>query len=361
MKRKTLYILFLQQIIILIIPFKGIAQWQEIILPDTVGVADIAFDTSGKIFLATNHGIYFSDNEVDWEWKGLNRSLYAIEINSNNTIYTGGQYYLYRSTNLGDTWNKIFGFLDNILCVYSENDELILIGTFGGIYGSSDSGNTWNQVHETHSSERFNSIKSNSQGILFAGSTDFLASPENPGGLYRSVDSGQNWEFIGLDYNFVSSIAIDSYDSIYVGSRGHATQGNGHIFKACDLTGESWRTVYSNNLVVGLETTNEDILVMACSADFGFPGGAYKSYNYGYNWIDISDGLESRFLSSMAISPSNHLYVSVYLTAGKFYKLTEPITSVNGRECFNTAISFYPNPAHDKINFVFNENTGLNV
>ena len=341
-------ILFFSLIIIFFSPYSHTnAQWEQIILPDSIVLKDIAFDSSGNHFLATSHGVYFSQNGEQWEWQGVNDYLGVITINDINTIYTASGT-LYRSFDNGLTWDSLFYHSQGgLTSVFSIDDETIILGTWGGIIKSADSGQTWYQVLDVLNSEVVNDIESNSQGILFAGSISYIGGGY-PGGVYRSEDGGENWELIGLDYNFVSSVEINSYDNIFVGTRGHWYSGGGGVFMSSN-NGNSWQVKYDNNLVTSMCINDYNTILIGCSTLDGAPGGVYQSFDNGDIWEDISEGLDNRNIKKVSQNPQNYLYAISYSPAN-LYRTINPITKISSYLYDQkNEITFYPNPANDII------------
>lgn len=333
-------------ILYLFINFYAVSQnnWEQIIIPDSITLKDIAFDSSGNHFLSTSHGVYFSQNGEQWEWQGVNDYLGVITINNRNTIYTASGT-LYRSFDNGLTWDSLFySSQGGITSIFSVDDETIIIGTWGSIYRSTDGGESWDIVMETLYSEVIKDIDENSDGVLFAGSTSYIGG-STPGGIYRSVDSGANWNLIGLEYYFVSSLEINSYDTIFVGTRGHWSSGGGGIFKSVDAMGNAWETIYQNNLIADMDINEYNTLFIGCAQE-GYEGGVFCSYDVGDTWIDISGDLPTRYINKVTISPYNILYIITY-SQNELFRLNDTITGVHNNH--DKKLRIYPNPAKSRI------------
>jgi photosystem II stability/assembly factor-like uncharacterized protein len=323
------------------------SNWEQIILPDSIVLKDIAFDSSGNHFLATSHGVYFSQNGEQWEWQGVNDYLGVITINDINTIYTASGT-LYRSFDNGLTWDSLFYHSQGgLTSVFSIDDETIILGTWGGIIKSADSGQTWYQVLDVLNSEVVNDIGSNSQGILFAGSISYIGG-DYPGGIYRSDDNGESWNLVGLEYNFVSSVEINSYDTVFVGTRGHWYSGGGGVFMSSN-NGNSWQVKYDNNLVTSMCINDYNTIFIGCSTLDGALGGVYQSFDNGEIWEDISFDLPNRHIEDIETNSIYYLYVISY-NDHDLYKTVNPITETNNLLIeFLKDIEITPNPVKNSL------------
>ena len=58
--------------------------WEEIILPDSAKPRMIAFDSLGAQYIATNNGVYKSDNGYQWKLTNLTDYVSYIYINNAN-------------------------------------------------------------------------------------------------------------------------------------------------------------------------------------------------------------------------------------------------------------------------------------
>lgn len=332
--------------------------WEEVILPDTVDVKMIAFDSAGVHYIASNNGVYISEYGYQWEKSSLPDYVSYIYINENNTIYTGMNT-LFRSFDNGITWDSIFHSPSGgITSICTKGDSNIFIGTWGGVFRSTDSTQTWEQVITAYNSEVFRAIVTNSSGILFTGSTKFTGGG-SPGGVYRSNDNGTNWELSNLDYHFVYAMAINSADEVFVGTTGHYYNGGGRVFKSSD-DGNIWETMYEHNLIATLDINDYDEISIGCRTQ-GYPGGINCSYDDGENWEEITNNLPSNSFDQVLFSPDNFLY-SVTHFEDRLFR-TETVVSVHTTHTNNiiSKISVFPNPAREQIKINFCEDSSHKI
>ncbi|MFQ5768913.1 MAG: T9SS type A sorting domain-containing protein, partial [bacterium] len=91
----------------------------------------------------------------------------------------------------------------------------IFVGTLGGgVFRSTDNGETWTQTNNGLKPTEALAIAINSSGHIFVGNST--------GGVFRSTDNGDNWTQInsGLTNTNIQSFAINSSGQIFAGTDG---------------------------------------------------------------------------------------------------------------------------------------------
>ncbi len=348
-------------ILITLLHYKIEAQytWEEITIPDTAELHIFTFDTIGNLYIGTNKGVYFSEDDSQWQFLGPNDFASYIYINDNNTIYAGMNE-LYRSYDNGITWDSIFYYTQGgITSIYTIGDSIIFVGTWGGIFRSADNGQTWVHVLFAYNSEVFKVIVANSEGVLFAGSTNFTGN-YSPGGVYKSDDNGETWELIGLDYYFISAMVVDSEDRIYACARGNYYTGELAVFKSLD-NGISWEIIYDNNTVNTITRNEYNEISIGCDTQDGTQGGVFCSYDEGENWEEITNDLPSNSIYQVIFNPDNHIYTITHSGT----KLFKTVTPVNNSDKFfdkkSNVFTAFPNPAKNQIRFKVKNSLSYNV
>jgi len=343
---KTIKFIFLIISIIIHLTSRAQYSWEEIATPDTAELYRFTFDTIGNLYIGTNKGVYFSEKDNQWQYLGPNDFSSYIYINNNNTIYAGMNK-LYRSYDNGTTWDSIFYYTQGgITSIYTIGDSIICVGTWGGIFSSADSGQTWDHALFAYNSEVFKAIVANSEGVLFAGSTNYTGN-YSPGGVYRSDDNGETWELIGLDYYFISAMVVDSEDKIYACARGNYYSGELAVFQSTDY-GVSWEIVYENNTVNTITRNEYNEIAIGCDTQDGTQGGIFCSYNEGENWEEISNNLPSNNIYQVLFNSDNHLYTITH-SGTKLYKTETPVKVSQHQLARHYPITVYPNPAKNQI------------
>jgi len=266
-------------------------KWMTKEIPDISGRSVLVGPNESYILAGTEDGLYISgDDGNTWE---LNETLNEQSINhlvsnpsDRNVVYAAvGTQGVYKSEDGGSSWNHsssglrsgvTFPFIavdpvdDKTLYVTTENDF---------IYKSVNGADNWQQIRVGLSDRSFSSIlisKENSD-ILYAGSLG--------GGVYKSEDAGENWEFTNDEFNEpVLSLAFDPLDDsvIYAGTEFgmYRSTDGGEIwsqFDAFDEEGSVFSIAASNN--------SHDLIIS------GFIDGAYI-FNRDENRFSRSSEIE---------------------------------------------------------------------
>lgn len=236
-----------------------------------------------------------------------------------------------------------------------SNPNRIYIGAAsGGVWLSENGGTTWEPIFDDQPTQAIGAIAINqmnpSEIWVGTGEGNPRNSHNSGAGLFKSIDGGKTWNFIGLkDSKLIHRIIIhrDNPDIVHVGVMGSAWGPNAErgVFKTVD-GGKTWKKVlYVDentgiaDLVVDPSNPNKLIAAMwqfrRTPWDFtsGGPGsGLYISYDCGTSWKELNqeNGLPKGELGriGMAIAPSkpNIVYALIEAKKNGFYK------SVDGGE-----------------------------
>ena len=168
-------------------------------------------------------------------WQPLTPSYYVYDMlydGQQNLYFAGssGNYYFWRSTDLGMTWTKFGNGLLRLYRIALDSSGVLWGGCDpeGGIYKSSDQGETWTNTLPTN--ERIFSITVSPNNWIWAGTYD--------GKVVYSSDHGNTWERDTIATDILWSIKSNNLNHIFAGS------GNGKIYRTTDL-GNSWQLVYN--------------------------------------------------------------------------------------------------------------------
>lgn len=203
---------------------------------------------------------------------------------------------VFKSNDRGINWtqkvatpvkNSTIGSLNILtMAISSFNPNIIYIGSDGsGIYKSTDSGDTWNQLVDKNNA-------------LDKGATvfDIEINPINPDFVYAAVfqnsagrillsrDAGQSWQEIFVASNSgtkITNLMIDNSNSAII----YAGLSDGNIIKSQDA-GLSWRSIKSFASKISdikIDPRNSQIIYLA-----NFSGDIYKSSDSGQDWETLS-------------------------------------------------------------------------
>lgn len=261
--------------------------------------------------VAYGDGVYKStDGGKTWKNMGLKNSehigMIAIHPEYENTIYVaaygpvwsaGGDRGIYKSTNGGETWEKILEVSENTgfneIHMDPRDPQLLYAtahqrrrhvwtyidgGPESAIYKSRDGGKNWVKLE--------NGLPKNDMGRI-----GMDISPANPdvvysiikatenGGFYRSEDRGESWKKMSdhqTSGNYYQEIVCDPYNVDLVYSMDtwlHHTEDGGKTFQQ---TGEKSKHV--DNHCMWIDPQNTDHWIVGCD------GGVYETWNAAGDW-----------------------------------------------------------------------------
>lgn len=265
--------------------------------------------------VSVGDGIYkTTDGGQNWKKMGLEKSehISSIVINptNSNEVYAGvmGNLWgdsdergVYKTTDGGQTWNKIFSINNTTGCselVMDSANPNVLYAAFwefrrtaysfssGGansaLYKSTDGGKTWNKIHNGFPSGKLGriavAVAPSNSNILYS---VIESEKDEDKGLYRSDDAGATWKRLNGDFELVvrpfyfSRIVIDPKNPDIVlkaGLSGYLSKDGGKTFRSInggvhsDFHDYAFDINDSNKIYVGTD------------------GGVYRSYDGGTVW-----------------------------------------------------------------------------
>lgn len=203
-------------------------------------------------------------------------------------------------------------------------------GVGGGVWKTEDAGITWvpvsdGQINSTGSIGSIDVAPSNPNHVwVGTGSAAIRSNVILGRGVYKSLDAGKTWQFMGLrETGQIGGIKVHPYNTNVVwaaalGSPFGPNEDRG-IFKTAD-GGKTWKKVlYVNNETGGrdveVDWQNPDIVYAAMYKGFrkgwdivsGGPaseGGIYKSTDGGETWKHITAGLPTDLIGKIDIDIS---------------------------------------------------------
>ncbi len=312
--------------------------------------------------VSVGDGLYKStDGGSNWKKVGFENSerISSIAINPNNTdeMYVGvlGALWsdsedrgIYKSNDGGKTWNKILyigpstGAADVIMdpknpsILYASMWEFrrtgwsfVSGGKTSALYKSTDSGKTWNKIHNGFPIGDLGriaiAIAPSDSSILYS----VLETGEKAtNGLWKSTNAGESWEHLNNDFGltvrpfYFSRITIDPKNPEVIVKGGL----NGSISRDGGKTFKSLGQMHSDIHDIVFDINNSDVIYT------GTDGGFYRSWDGG-STFEIAENLPlSQFYH---ISVDNETPYNVYgglQDNGSWYGPSSSPGGVNARD-----------------------------
>lgn len=232
--------------------------------------------------------------EVRWQLAGPGGGGWiqsvAFDPKDPNTIYVGsdvGGFYV--SFDGGKTFeirNKgLRDYFVECIAVHPQNPDIILLGTQGGIFRTTDKGKTWQWMRNGFPPTQRYSYSAPIGAICF--------DHKNPDIVYAGIGRPRN------------------------AREGGDGQGQGAIYKSTD-GGVTWQRVDGGQLpkdavISDIEVKPDDSNVILVATNKGL----FRSDDSGKNWQPSNNGLPHKFVQEIAFAPSqpNRVYLTLLTTA----------------------------------------------
>ena len=258
-----------------------------------------------------------------------------------------------------------------------ERGTFYLGASGGGVWKTTDYGETWNNVSDGYfatPSIGDIAVSQTDPNIVFVGTgSDGLRSNVIAGkGMYKSIDGGETWSHIGLtETGHIGAVEIDPTNNniVWVAAIGQAFNADPErgVYKTVD-GGQSWERVLEISDTVGfadlelLPGNPEVVFATAWKAErkpwtiiSGGPneeGGLYKSVDGGATWRKVTEGLPTGLIGKidLAISPADSSIVYALVEApddeGGLFRSEdqgETFTQVSSEDGIRTRPFYYAN------------------
>lgn len=204
---------------------------------------------------------------------------------------------IFKTTDRGNTWNEVYTgdimhtFSDELVVSPHDPEKIWSVDGVAKVFETTDGGSTWNQIIDPYGEGfRFGSV----YAIAPAPSEpDTIYALKNGFGIFKSIDGGDSWRFLEqseVDYSY--SIAVDptNPDVVYSGYNPKSSQDWAMVRQTTD-GGNSWRTSlmvpHSSGITsVAIDPNNPETVY---AGSRGEVGEIYKSTDMGNSWSTLNE------------------------------------------------------------------------
>jgi photosystem II stability/assembly factor-like uncharacterized protein len=257
----------------------------------------VSVDNNNKLYAGNDRGLYYySELDSTWYLGTLYRDLGYIQsfaFCDENTIYASEKLRVWKSTDLGMTWNYI----------NDRDTPFINKGFHNRIFisppleFSDDCGTTWYIPNISSLNKTY--FSSNEE--LYGGSSKYI---------FSSSDNGTSWNQVGISIPFVG---LEKVEDLGVNSSGHIfVAQSGWIYAPPLLpqwtttrstdNGAFFQQIYTTKKVFAIEIDGYDNLFLGTDGV-----GVLKSTDNGDSWIPMNSGLTNLYINDLTYSPEGIL------------------------------------------------------
>lgn len=207
-----------------------------------------------------------------------------------------------------------------------DPDRWIMGTTGGGMWETTDNGVTWDPISDDAFGGSIGAVKvaDADPNVIYVGmgSADPRGNTSHGEGMWKSMDKGRTWAFIGLpEAGQIGRIEVHPRDEnlVYVAALGHIFGKNPErgVYRSRD-GGDTWEHVLALNDSTGavdltMDVTNPRILYAGmwrgerkpwAMISGGAEGGIYKSTDGGDTWTKLGGGLPEGVVGKVGVTVS---------------------------------------------------------
>lgn len=208
----------------------------------------------------------------------------------------------------------------------ADLDRWLMGTTGGGVWETTDNGISWQNISDGFFGGSIGAVRvaDSDPNVIYVGqgSADIRGNTSTGRGMWKSMDAGRTWTFIGLpEAGQIGRIEVHPADHnlVYVAALGHPFGKNPErgIFRSGD-GGETWEHVLALNDSTGasdltMDMVNPRILYAGMWRGERKPwtlisgaeeGGVYKSSDGGETWRKLGGGLPEGIIGKVGVSVS---------------------------------------------------------
>ena len=223
----------------------------------------------------------------------------------------------------------------------SRPQEYYMGTTGGGVFKSTDGGDTWNPVSDRYFGGTIGAIavSESNPDVVYVGGGEFpiRGNVSHGDGVYKSTDAGRTWTYVGLvETRQIAKIRIHprNPDVVYVAALGpvFGPSPNRGVYKSTD-GGKTWNKILFRNDTTGavdlsMDPNNPEVLYAGLWTAYrkpwqlvsgGSASGIFKSVDGGRTWKDLTrnPGMPAGIIGNVgvSVSPANSQRVYAIIEA----------------------------------------------
>ena len=324
---------------IFIVTHMSFAQWER-----ASGIGDrLVYSIriiDNYLFAATDSGVYRSADGVNWQLKinGMETSQLNTRdfCKSGSYLYAASMAGLYTTTDYGDNWQLTNYPHPNYpaISIYAINNIILASTTGGGLFRSSDSGNTWNPINGDNY-WKYAMIN----GKLFASTYQDVS---------VSIDTGITWQ--STDLNDWAYDLLNMNDTLLITTFSHSIAET-----SSNTLNWSYLNLLQINSAVEFATQSDTIFVCSKDSIYYFKNRNQPAHRFNLSGLNIFPDNQLTcievFNDLLVVGTDNQ---NTFMGKGIWYF---PLNSLTGLENLETElkISAYPNPTSGVINLHLND------
>ena len=317
--------------------------WTQIGLPTSVIQSIDSNDKDRLLFTGTFGGVHrLNLNNGEWKNLGLGNGVSCVAVKNDSIVFAGtSRNGLYRSFNNGDTWELTTITPDSLL--YIENlfvmeDGALILLTSNYPRISYDDGITWQTWTNGITSPYVKGIDVNPFGDIFI---------SNSGTVFRSTDHGLTFETVRNNLHNLENqgIAVNNHLGVFIA---YAAGTEGGIYRSLD-NGNNWIKVHDSDPASIMILEDQTIY------SGNYQTGIIRSLDDGLTWEDVLSGLDlEKTVFSFHQDKIGYIYAGSY--GGGLYVSRDPVSSVSDNKI--NAVDYYlfqnyPNPFNPSTKISF--------
>jgi len=330
-------------------------------------VSSIAMNSEGHLYIGakdtlTGHGGLYRSMDDGESWELLYHHLYDHRpftiLCREEYVYFNDQDRFLRMSEADMAVDTVIeGSVANFLCSAKGESGIIYTGS-DILFKTSDHGQTWDTLLTLSSTtEYFYDILEVSPDTIFASTVNWISG----GGVYRSVDGGESWEWMLENYG-VTSLEQASNGDIFAAGYGLFDENYGNVMVTHN-GGDSWYMSLSMEYlqIQDMTVTPDDEIYFGSVGALVTNCGVYVSDHYGISWEHYITNVISASTKVHDIKVLNDGYT--YICADRdelpwgiknLYRSRDPLyTDISTIPQPQVDMIASPNPATQEVTFSF--------